>query len=747
MREQMTKDPQDFATQEDGETPAEETYHYNADGTLSYKIDRAGRCTNYTYDLLGRCTDEVVWSPTGLILDSKSYTYDGNGNLLSDGFVTRTYDAFGRVLTQTQSGFDTITYQYDLPVNDYLDWGGGQYTESIQSDELGTVYRVYNQDGKLLFAYYNDLDTLFLEYAYTNGRCSLVYTPDYRSIHYTYNTAGQVTQILQGGGNAFSNSYTLTYTYDNKANVISEYEDYYSFESRLKTYAYDNANRLIQETNSERDTKITYEYDAVGNLLSKWTKSLQNSDEIRGAQLYAYDKNNRISSAFDGEYSYDASGNLTGDNDGRVYTYDGYDRVKTVQTSAGTIQYTYSTDNLRLSKQTADGLTRFCYDSAGNILMEKTGSTVDKIYLWGNGIEALIVPDDSDIQFYGYLKNAHGDVLTVSQGFYNYAEYDYDAYGNVVACTETGISNPIRYAGYYYDTDTQNYYLINRYYSPYQGRFLTEDTYWNVSNMLYGKFTDTVEKRVYYLAIVQSGNRFAYCGNNPIGWYDPRGLVVTEWDKENCTAWEQVQLEKFTCLWEEGYQTNNEELMSYAHYQAEQIREKRREERGLGENGSDNGNTFAPTYLSPATNYISSSEEVDLIYGYTYGTDSFHSDAFYFVADGPEIENGVTLGSVETGMARIVGDFKYGGGALGIIGADAQASITRDFIGVESGVQLVSAEISIKIPIPFTNSSVVIGGEAEAFGIGATVALDLENKKFKVGITPIVGGKLIIGLD
>ena len=387
---------------------------------------------------------------------------------------------------------------------------------------------------------------------------------------------------MRYGLSGFSDDYTLTYTYDNKANLISEYEDFYSFESRLKTYAYDNANRLIQETNSERDTKITYEYDAVGNLLSKWTKSLQNSDEIRGAQLYAYDKNNRISSAFDGEYSYDASGNLTGDNDGRVYTYDGYDRVKTVQTSAGTIQYTYSTDNLRLSKQTADGLTRFCYDSAGNILMEKTGSTVDKIYLWGNGIEALIVPDDSDIQFYGYLKNAHGDVLTVSQGFYNYAEYDYDAYGNVVACTETGITNPIRYAGYYYDTDTQNYYLINRYYSPYQGRFLTEDTYWNVSNMLYGKFTDTVEKRVYYPAVVQSGNRFTYCGNNPIGWHDPWGLVVSEWDKKHLTEEEIRDIENCTWIWEYGESTNNQSLKDFAHEYAENIRNRHRADNEVG---------------------------------------------------------------------------------------------------------------------------------------------------------------------
>ena len=53
---------------------------------------------------------------------------------------------------------------------------------------------------------------------------------------------------------------------------------------------------------------------------------------------------------------------------------------------------------------------------------------------------------------------------------------------------------------------------------------MTEDPYWNVSNMLYGKFTSAVERRVYYPAVVQSGNRYVYAGGNPVRFYDPSGM-------------------------------------------------------------------------------------------------------------------------------------------------------------------------------------------------------------------------------
>ena len=52
------------------------------------------------------------------------------------------------------------------------------------------------------------------------------------------------------------------------------------------------------------------------------------------------------------------------------------------------------------------------------------------------------------------------------------AEYAYGAWGNCTIIKDTaGVAevNPYRYRGYYYDTETNLYYLKTRYYDPETG--------------------------------------------------------------------------------------------------------------------------------------------------------------------------------------------------------------------------------------------------------------------------------------
>jgi len=72
-------------------------------------------------------------------------------------------------------------------------------------------------------------------------------------------------------------------------------------------------------------------------------------------------------------------------------------------------------------------------------------------------------------------------------------------------------ANPFRYRGYYYDTESGLYYLNSRYYDPATGRFLNEDA-------------------ISYLEPKTLGglNRYAYCLNNPVMYYDPSGYVAIE---------------------------------------------------------------------------------------------------------------------------------------------------------------------------------------------------------------------------
>ena len=73
-----------------------------------------------------------------------------------------------------------------------------------------------------------------------------------------------------------------------------------------------------------------------------------------------------------------------------------------------------------------------------------------------------------------------------------------------------GQDNPIRYRGYYYDTETKLYYVSSRYYSPELCRFISSDDV-NLINVSPMALTDK--------------NLYAYCDNNPVGRKDGTGAV------------------------------------------------------------------------------------------------------------------------------------------------------------------------------------------------------------------------------
>ena len=99
------------------------------------------------------------------------------------------------------------------------------------------------------------------------------------------------------------------------------------------------------------------------------------------------------------------------------------------------------------------------------------------------------------------------DVLAIVDASNNVVgSYTYDAWGKVLSVTGTIAEiNPIRYRGYYYDTETGLYYLNSRYYDPEIGRFVNADA------------------AIGQMGNIQSTNMFSYCFNNPINQSDPSG--------------------------------------------------------------------------------------------------------------------------------------------------------------------------------------------------------------------------------
>ena len=112
-------------------------------------------------------------------------------------------------------------------------------------------------------------------------------------------------------------------------------------------------------------------------------------------------------------------------------------------------------------------------------------------------------------QTYYYITNLQGDVMyIVDETGDEVASYDYDPYGKLIYSTgNMAEANPLRYRGYYYDNDTDFYYLQSRYYDPTICRFLNADSYANAGYGFLGS------------------NMLTYCNNDPINAIDATGCI------------------------------------------------------------------------------------------------------------------------------------------------------------------------------------------------------------------------------
>ena len=228
--------------------------------------------------------------------------------------------------------------------------------------------------------------------------------------------------------------------------------------------------------------------DAIGNLTNDgtWSYTWQH-----GRQLAQMSKANG-SGTENVNYTYDAAGHRIAKEHEMVVEVDGE-----VYRNGSTAKYTYLGDTLTdMQWVEVDGSVssfHFTYDATGPMSMTFYGTE------------------------YFYLKNAQGDVtgLVDSSGTQVVA-YTYDAWGNILSTTGSmagslGYTNPFRYRGYFYDTETGLYYLGSRYYNPETGRFINADNQVTTGGDMTGI------------------NLFAYCGNNPVNRIDPTGEAWWHW--------------------------------------------------------------------------------------------------------------------------------------------------------------------------------------------------------------------------
>ena len=173
-----------------------------------------------------------------------------------------------------------------------------------------------------------------------------------------------------------------------------------------------------------------------------------------------------------------------------------------------TMSFKYDCNGIR-TKKTVNGVeTKFTYVGS-TLVSQKTGDEVINFAYTAGGAPYGFTYNG---QSYFYLLNLQGDVIGIYDGNGNVVvEYTYDSWGKLISITGSlastiGIKNPLRYRGYYYDTETSLYYLQSRYFDPETCRFINAD-----SLLVAGDY-------------LQGTNLFAYCLNNPVMYSDPSGL-------------------------------------------------------------------------------------------------------------------------------------------------------------------------------------------------------------------------------
>ena len=376
--------------------------------------------------------------------------------------------------------------------------GSTAYSENYTYDlSDGSLSTMTSAAGKTLAYSYDYLRRL--------GSVSTgVYTRNY--IYRDISTTQTTTQVSRVSYSGLPSNPSYGYTYDALGNILS----YTAPDGEVITYTYDNQNQLTRAAGS---TTYNYTYDVFGNVLSNNYHSFTYGNNGWGDLLVTVDGQGI---AYEGQTISGStvsglaiSGNPISYYNGTRWTFDWAEGRNLVSASGGgnTITYAYDHNGVRTSK-TVNGVVHTYNYASGKLLRETYGNNTLDFFYDASGIPFAV--KHNGVPYY-YITNLQGDVMQiVDANGTKVAEYDYDPYGTIISATGTMAEvNPLRYRGYYYDTETELYYLQSRYYDPEIGRFINADSYTSTGQGILGN------------------NMFAYCLNNPILLDDHAGTSST----------------------------------------------------------------------------------------------------------------------------------------------------------------------------------------------------------------------------
>ncbi len=535
--------------------------HYNSDGELLWKAGEDKHQTFYTYTADGQ--PRTITTPSKHIIAWKYNSLALPVSKSVDGkiILTIAYDPLTMLPVKKTDLTGTSTYRYsdDGKLQQLIHTGKNSYSDyrfqweynrnrqvisvsdlsgnSIQTtyDHLGringTYYRSVNTDPQQITAPSYDGFSRIAVVDYGSGMQRTIHYNDYgeqdkitdllvgkllSQWQFNYDSVGNITTLIQNTSD--NKQARLSYQYDKLDNLTTvncsgsaglplcprdtEFEDTDLKEAPVitrQTYTFNPFNRIakLQEllTNADKTRTlskvITYNYDdkvplRLQNVTTQWNHKTQ--------QIHTF--------------VYDASGNMVADGSKSHMTYNAFNEITSVVTSAGQhSRYVYDGSEREVKEITANNDIRYLFYIHKHLLGEK------------------IVNTDNTIKIVGYLGNAK----TINGIIHDYYEKNYK--GDI-----TAVLNQVTY----------NHYKLKQFniYSPYgmvwHDHVVTDlPLYQQILQGFDGEQTDPATgwqflgaghrvyspQQRYFVSEDPLGDGYAFGSNNPVMNTDPSGNV------------------------------------------------------------------------------------------------------------------------------------------------------------------------------------------------------------------------------
>ncbi|MGN0528479.1 MAG: amidase domain-containing protein [Eubacterium sp.] len=507
-------------------------YDYNIKGNLTKVFVDDINTLTYNYDEDYNLTSEAYANGQSI-----HYEYDDNNNLVrqfhnddTSPYVTYSYNEDNKLTQKINSdtglkyvyGENNSVSVYKISDNTLVQ----SYTETItEADEendiesrtditethFGAAYSSVIKDKSVSYTTGNNV----VEYSYTenediiasdvvkfNGNTAI-------SSAYEYDSNNNITSKAL----SYSGTVSVVNTYDDD-NIITTT----GYDEPLVYYTYDDNGQIVRSDNGVQRYSSTFTYDNRGNILSKnkykYTRNENITSSPTESTTFTYSNdgwNDKLTAVNGTPLTYDANGNVLTYGD-KSFTWSSGRNLSQITDGDNTYSYAYDENGIRTSK-TVNGVTTYYNTKDGVILSQTDGTNTMYFQYDTSGVPIGFIWNGTQ---YLYMTNQMGDVISVTdaQGV-ELVQYEYDEWGALASIytphnseTENTLANinPLRYRGYYLDSETGYYYLQSRYYDPSICRFINADNYCFIDR-----------------EIKNGTNLFEYSLNDPINYIDPTG--------------------------------------------------------------------------------------------------------------------------------------------------------------------------------------------------------------------------------